>query len=94
MCFSCPLDYFSLAGFLLIYFLWLMEKDEREIIYLALINQLNLYQNTLEDSLNPLKEEEKELAEYIFKRTLEIATRYEQELRESYRESTISRPNW
>lgn len=71
-----------------------MEKDEREIIYLALMNQLNLYQNTLEDSLNPLKEEEKELAEYIFKRTLEIATRYEQELRESYRESTISRPNW
>lgn len=71
-----------------------MEKDEREIIYLALINQLNLYQNTLEDSLNPLKEEEKELAEYIFRRTLEIATRYEQELRESYQESTISRPNW
>lgn len=71
-----------------------MEKDEREIIYLALMNQLNLYQNTLEDSLNPLKEEEKELAEYIFKRTLEIATRYEQELRESYQESTISRPNW
>ena len=71
-----------------------MEKDEREIIYLALINQLNLYQNTLEDSLNPLKEDEKELAEYIFKRTLEIATRYEQELRESYQESTISRPNW
>lgn len=71
-----------------------MEKDEREIIYLALMNQLNLYQNTLEDSLNPLKEEEKELAEYIFRRTLEIATRYEQELRESYQESTISRPNW
>ena len=71
-----------------------MEKDEREIIYLALMNQLNLYQNTLEDSLNPLKEDEKELAEYIFKRTLEIATRYEQELRESYQESTISRPNW
>lgn len=67
--------------------------DEKEIIYFALINQIEHYKEVLEDTSNPLKGGERELAEYIFMRTLEIEERFAQEI---YQESDqpIKRPSW
>lgn len=68
-------------------------KDEKEIIYLALINQIENYKQVLEDTSNPLKEDERTLAEYIFMRTLEIEEKYYEELYKGKNE-TIQRPSW
>ena len=68
--------------------------DEAEIIYLALINQIEHYKEVLEDTSNPLKEEERTLAEYIFMRTLEIEEKYYNQFAEEETNSTIKRPKW
>lgn len=74
-----------------------IKMDEREIIYLALINQIEHYKEVLDDTSNPLKEEERTLAEYIFMRTLEIEEKYYAEFTKEDQEklnSTIKRPKW
>lgn len=71
--------------------------DEREIIYLALINQIEHYKEVLDDTSNPLKEDERILAKYIFMRTLEIEEKYYAEFTKEDQEklnSTIKRPKW
>lgn len=67
--------------------------DEKEIIYFALINQIEHYKEVLEDTSNPLKGEERELAEYIFMRTLEIEERFAQEICQES-DQPIKRPTW
>ena len=70
-------------------------KDEKEIIYLALINQIEHYKEVLEDTSIPLKEEERTLAEYIFMRTLEIEEKYATEMaKEIPKDDIIQRPSW
>lgn len=70
-------------------------KDEKEIIYLALINQIEHYKEVLEDTSIPLKEEERTLAEYIFMRTLEIEEKYAAEMaKEIPKDDIIQRPSW
>lgn len=67
--------------------------DEAEIIYLALINQIEHYKEVLEDTSNPLKGDERILAEYIFMRTLEIEEKYYDKFAKE-ENSTIKRPKW
>ena len=71
--------------------------DEKEIIYLALITQLEHYKEVLDDTSNPLKGEERALAEYIFIRTLEVEEKYYAEFTQEDKKklnSTIKRPKW
>lgn len=68
--------------------------DEKEIIYLALINQLEHYKEVLEDtSKYPLEGEDRSLIEYVFMRTLEIEEKYYNELAKEA-DSPIQRPKW
>lgn len=62
--------------------------DSREIIYIALCNQVELYSQSLEDNL--LQGKEKELAEYIIMRSLQEIDKMAEEIQNE----PISRPSW
>ncbi len=62
--------------------------EDREILYLAICNQIQLYSETLEQ---PLDEANRGMAEYILMRSLEIEEQFRLELGV---ESPISKPNW
>lgn len=66
-------------------------EDDKEIIYLALCNQIQAYQLFLEDS-NNLSEEELGMANYIISRSLEIADKLALELNDE--DKIIERPKW
>lgn len=66
-------------------------EDDKEIIYLALCNQIQSYQLFLEDS-NNLSEEELGMANYIISRSLEIADKLASELNDE--DKIIERPKW
>lgn len=68
--------------------------DDKEIIYIALRNQAELYLESLEDTENPLNDEQRELAEYILARTAQLINQYEEEFKKSDTNQTISRPTW
>lgn len=62
--------------------------DTREIIYIALSNQINLYSELLEDT--SLSKEEQEMVQYILSRSYEIFDDMCKELENT----PISRPTW
>ena len=62
--------------------------DSREIIYIALCNQVELYSQSLEDNL--LQGKERELAEYIIMRSLQEIDKMAEEIQNK----PISRPSW
>lgn len=68
--------------------------DDKEIIYIALRNQAELYLESLEDKENPLNDEQRELAEYILARTAQLINQYEEEFKKSDTNQTIPRPKW
>lgn len=70
--------------------------DDKEIIYIALINQIESYKEVLEDTENSLNTEEKELAQYILMRTLELEKKFYQEIANNSSEEDlkIQRPQW
>lgn len=70
--------------------------DDKEIIYIALINQIESYKEVLEDPENSLNTEEKELAQYILMRTLELEKKFYQEIANNSSEEDlkIQRPQW
>lgn len=70
--------------------------DDKEIIYIALINQIESYKEVLEDTENSLNTEEKELAQYILMRTLELEKKFYQEIanNSSDEDLKIQRPQW
>lgn len=63
--------------------------DSREIIYLALCNQVETYSEVLEENLLQDKEQ-RELAEYIIMRSLQEIDKMAEELQNK----PISRPSW
>lgn len=68
--------------------------DDKEIIYIALRNQAELYLEALEDTENPLEGEERDLAEYILSRTAQLINQYEKEMNVTESDLVISRPKW
>lgn len=68
--------------------------DDKEIIYIALRNQAELYLESLEDTENPLNDEQRELAEYILARTAQLINQYEEEFKKLGINQTIARPKW
>ena len=62
--------------------------DTKEIIFIALSNQINLYSTLLEDT--SLSKEEQEMVQYILSRSCEIYDSMSQELEDT----PISRPQW
>ena len=66
--------------------------EDKEIIYLALCNQVQSYQLLLEDSEN-LSEENRGMAEYIISRSLEMIDKLALELGVEGA-NAIKRPRW
>lgn len=62
--------------------------DTKEIIFIALSNQINLYSTLLEDT--SLSNQEQEMVQYILSRSCEIYDSMSQELEDT----PISRPKW
>lgn len=69
-------------------------EDVEAIIYMALSNQVVLYQDLLEDNKdNPdFSDEDKTLSEHILKRSEELAEEYRLKILD--KDTTIKRPNW
>lgn len=65
------------------------KPENREIIYLAICNQIQIYNYLLEQG--DLDTENKGMAEYILKESLKIADNMSKELQS---EKPISRPIW
>lgn len=66
-----------------------MEIDDKAIIYLAIGNQIQLYSELLEEgNLDP---ENRGMAEYILKRSLDIEDKLRRELQQ---DNPIPRPPW
>lgn len=63
--------------------------DSREIIYIALCNQITLYTSFLEED-NKSTPKERELAQYLIMRSEELLD----EMSEEIEETPISRPSW
>ena len=61
---------------------------EKEIIYLAICNQIQIYSLLLEQE--DLGEEDRGMANYI----IQISTQVEEKLREELKDKPISRPPW
>lgn len=64
--------------------------DEREIIYIAIINSLNYYKELLESDINT---EDKDLINYLISRHIELLDKYEGEI-DNDEPKPISRPSW
>ena len=64
-------------------------EDHEEIIYLALSNQVLLYSELLEGSLD---EENKNMATYILQRSEDLLLQYENKIMN--KETTIQKPQW
>lgn len=63
---------------------------EREIIYLAICNQIQIYSGLLEqEEMDP---ENKGMAEYILNKSLEIEEKLREEINQET--TTIKRPKW
>lgn len=65
-------------------------EDEREIIYIALSNQVNLYSELLE--AKDISEDDKNLSQYIIDRSLQLLDKYEKEITD--KPNIIPRPLW
>ena len=66
--------------------------DEREIIFIALSNSLNMYNSLLETKLSS---KERELIEYTINRHLELIDKYHNLINEGVIENKpIGRPKW
>lgn len=65
-------------------------QDDDSIIYLALCNQLQLYQLLLEEEKD-ISEENRMMTEYIISRTEELIDKYAQKIGN---DTTIQRPQW
>jgi hypothetical protein len=66
--------------------------DEREIIFVALSNSLNMYNSLLETKLSS---KERELIEYTINRHLELIDKYHNLINEGVIENKpIGRPKW
>ena len=66
--------------------------DEREIIFIALSNSLNMYNSLLETKLSS---KERELIEYTINRHLELIDKYHNIINEGVIENKpIGRPKW
>lgn len=66
--------------------------DEREIIFVALSNSLNMYNSLLETKLSS---KERELIEYTINRHLELIDKYHNLINEGVTENKpIGRPKW
>lgn len=66
-----------------------VTDDSREIIYIALCNQITLYTSFLEED-NKSTPKERELAQYLIMRSEELLD----EMSEEIEETPISRPSW
>lgn len=64
-------------------------KENREIIYLAICNQIQLYHIALEEG--DLDEENRGMMEYILSESLKIEENMRVELQ---KDNPIKRPNW
>ena len=65
-------------------------QDDDSIIYLALCNQLQLYQLLLDEEKD-ISEENRMMTEYIISRTEELIDKYAQKIGN---DTTIQRPQW
>ena len=66
--------------------------DEREIIFIALSNSLNMYNSLLETKLSS---KERELIEYTINRHIELIDKYHNLINEGVIENKpIGRPKW
>ena len=66
--------------------------DEREIIFIALSNSLNMYNSLLETKLSS---NERELIEYTINRHIELIDKYHNLINEGVIENKpIGRPKW
>lgn len=73
------------------------KLDDIEILYLAICNQIGLYNSFLEDNRNNLSQEDIEFSEYIISRSMEIRDSIEMDLLKSNTEKEdkpINRPRW
>ena len=66
-----------------------VTDDSREIIYIALCNQIAIYSDFLEED-NKSTPEERKLAQYLIMRSEQILDSLSNELEET----PISRPSW
>lgn len=63
--------------------------DEKEIIYIALSNSINMLNSSLEE--DNLDEMDRDLTQYLIERHLSLLDKYEKEI---IKENPISRPQW
>ena len=73
------------------------KLDDIEILYLAICNQIGLYNSFLEDNKNNLSKEDIEFSEYIIARSMEIRDNMEKNLDNRFDldvDKPISRPKW